>query len=76
MTTSYGSAAFKAHCLQIIDEVAESGQTITVTKRGKPVAQVVPLQVKEPVPVFGWLKGTAQWSDDLLSTDEGWNADL
>ena len=33
---------FKARCLALIDEIAESGETITVTKRGKPVAQLAP----------------------------------
>jgi prevent-host-death family protein len=38
---------FKAECLGLLDEVAASGQPIIVTKRGKPVARVVPL---EPAP--------------------------
>ena len=33
---------FKAKCLGLLDEVEESGGTITVTKRGKPVAVVGP----------------------------------
>ena len=33
---------FKAECLAILDEVQESGESVVVTKRGKPVAQVVP----------------------------------
>lgn len=38
---------FKTHCLSILDEVAESGETVVVTKRGKPVAQVTPLEPPE-----------------------------
>jgi len=34
---------FKAECLQLLDDVAESGETIVVTKRGKPVARILPL---------------------------------
>ena len=34
---------FKAECLQLLDDVAESGETIIVTKRGKPVARLLPL---------------------------------
>ncbi len=35
---------FKARCLALLDEVAESGQPLVVTKHGKPVARVEPLQ--------------------------------
>lgn len=38
---------FKAECLQLLDDVAESGETIVVTKRGKPVARVVSLEPPE-----------------------------
>jgi prevent-host-death family protein len=33
---------FKARCLRLLDEVAESGETLVVTKHGKPVARVEP----------------------------------
>jgi prevent-host-death family protein len=75
MVTFYGSADFKARCLQILDEVASTGQSVVVTKRGKPVARLTAFEVAEPVPAYGYLVGTARWDDDLLSTDETWNAD-
>lgn len=31
---------FKAHCLRLLDEVAETGETLIVTKHGRPVARV------------------------------------
>jgi prevent-host-death family protein len=34
---------FKAKCLSLLDEVARTGGSLVVTKRGKPVARVVPL---------------------------------
>lgn len=34
---------FKARCLALLDDVAESGETITVTKHGRPVARVTPI---------------------------------
>jgi prevent-host-death family protein len=37
------AARFKAECLKLLDEVAVTGETIVVTKRGKPVAKVQPL---------------------------------
>lgn len=33
---------FKARCLRLLDEVAETGETLIVTKRGRPVARVEP----------------------------------
>lgn len=34
---------FKAHCLRLLDEVAETGEALVVTKHGRPVARVEPL---------------------------------
>ena len=45
------AARFKAQCLKLLDEVAETGQTIVVTKRGKPVARLEP--VEEPPSLVG-----------------------
>jgi prevent-host-death family protein len=39
---SIGAAEFKAHCLALLDRVAETGEAIVVTKRGRPVARIVP----------------------------------
>jgi prevent-host-death family protein len=33
---------FKAHCLAVLDEVARTGERVTVLKRGRPMAQIVP----------------------------------
>jgi prevent-host-death family protein len=33
---------FKARCLRLLDEVAETGETLVVTKYGRPVARVEP----------------------------------
>ncbi len=42
---------FKARCLALLDEVAETKETLGVTKRGKPGARVVP--VDEPRSLIG-----------------------
>jgi prevent-host-death family protein len=36
------ASQFKARCLRLLDEVAETGETLTVTKHGRPVARVLP----------------------------------
>jgi prevent-host-death family protein len=38
------AGAFKQGCLRILDEVAESHQEVVITKRGKPVAKLVPVK--------------------------------
>lgn len=37
------ASKFKAQCLALLDDVAETGAEITITKRGRPVARVVPV---------------------------------
>lgn len=75
MDTVYGAADFKAHCLQIIDEVAETGKEIRVTKRGRPLIRILPETAAEPLTAYGFLSGSALIKDDLLETGETWDAD-
>jgi prevent-host-death family protein len=44
---------FKAKCLALLDDVARTGDTIVVTKRGKPVAKVVPIKELESHSLHG-----------------------
>jgi prevent-host-death family protein len=37
------ASQFKARCLALLDEVAESGTELIITKRGEPVARVGPV---------------------------------
>ncbi len=46
-----GAGKFKNECLALLDEVAETGVNLIITKRGRPVAKLVP--VSEPPPVTG-----------------------
>jgi prevent-host-death family protein len=39
---SISASAFKAQCLALMDEVAQTGEAILITKKGKPVAQLIP----------------------------------
>lgn len=65
---------FKAQALQVIGEVAESKESVVVTKRGKPVAEVVPFTEKKPVP--GKLSTALVFEGDIVSPlgDEIWDA--
>jgi len=43
-TKSIPAGAFKQGCLRILDEVAETHGEVVITKRGRPVAKLVPVQ--------------------------------
>ena len=47
---------FKAHCLALLDKVARTRQPLIVTKRGKPVAKVVPTEQRAPEDLLGSVK--------------------
>ncbi|OYW40705.1 MAG: prevent-host-death protein [Hydrogenophilales bacterium 12-61-10] len=66
---------FKAKCLAYLDLVARTRAEITLTKHGRAVARLVPVEAIEPV-VFGRLAGTVQVRADIVhSIDEVWDAD-
>jgi len=74
MRETIGAGEFKAKCLQLLDEVADSREELTITKRGKAVARLVP--VPESGSLFGALKGSVLRAGDLLSPiDEPWELD-
>jgi len=65
---------FKAHCLAIMDEVQAKRQAVVITKRGKPVAKLVPVENKED-DIFGFYKGKITILGDVVSpvfTPEEW----
>lgn len=65
---------FKAKCLKLIDEVAETRKPITITKRGKPVAQVTPVPAKQQS-IVGSMKGSVTILGDIISPlDVEWDA--
>lgn len=65
---------FKARCLQLLDAVAAGGAPLTITKRGRPVARLMPLPA--PGALFGALAGSVREQQDLVAPiGEGWEAD-
>jgi prevent-host-death family protein len=65
MDRKINAAAFKAQCLKLIDEVAETGEPITVTKRGKAKVQIVAVREK-PKTLIGATKGTFKILGDIV----------
>ena len=52
-----GAGEFKTRCLAIMDEVQARREPVVITKRGKPVAKLVPVDMPDGEdPIFGFLK--------------------
>lgn len=72
MSRQVAAAKFKAQCLALLDRVAATGEEIVVTKRGKPVARVLPIE--EPRPLLGSI--TYHVSDEeLMAPLDDWEID-
>jgi prevent-host-death family protein len=66
---------FKAKCLKLLDQVYQQRFQVVITKRGKPVARLVPV-TDEMSDIFGRMKGTVEILGDIVGpTGEVWNAD-
>jgi len=66
---------FKAQCLQLMDQVQQSREEIVITKHGKPVAKLVPVDESEPRSILGYLQGTVEIVGDIVSPlEEEWEA--
>jgi len=62
---------FKARCLALMDEVQARGETIVITKRGKPVAQLVPSETNpagrdDSESIFGFMRGRGMAKGDIV----------
>ncbi len=64
---------FKAKCLALLDEVEESGDTITVTKRGRAVATVGPAKKEPWKSSKGVLEGKVEILGDIVNTNFEWD---
>jgi prevent-host-death family protein len=58
---------FKAKCLALIDEVGKTKQPLRVTRRGKPVAEIVPPTPKQERNLLGFMKGRGKILGDIVS---------
>ena len=71
-STTIPAGKFKAQCLALLDDVAATRRSVIVTKHGKPVAMVVPV---DPPPPVKSLAGSILHEDDIVAPlGENWNA--
>ena len=66
------ASVFKARVLALLDEVAETHSSVVVTKHGRPVARLVPID--RPRPTMGSVSLLADDDEDYFSTGETWHA--
>ncbi len=68
------AGTFKSKCLKLMDDVQKRRIEIVITKRGKPVAKLIPYEEKPPI-LFGFMKGTAKVNGDITAPiNVKWNA--
>ena len=68
------ASEFKAKCLKLMDEVADNGNEIVITKNGRPVSRLVPYREK-PKSLFGIDKGRIKILGDIIEPlDVEWEA--
>lgn len=61
---------FKAKCLALLNDIGEHGGTITITKRGKPLATV------KPARRTAWKSPEGAWAGKVTIVDDLVNIDL
>ncbi|MCX6619246.1 MAG: type II toxin-antitoxin system prevent-host-death family antitoxin [Acidobacteria bacterium] len=66
------ASKFKEQCLSLLDRLDREG--LVITKRGKPVARVVPIG-SGCAHLIGSMKGKLEIKGDILSTGLKWNAE-
>ena len=57
---------FKAKCLQVMDQVCSTRTPVVITKRGKPIAKLVPVEDSRSS-AFDSLKGKIEILGDIVS---------
>ena len=71
------AARFKAECLRLIDQMTRDREPVTITKRGRPVATLRPVETERPASIIGALRGSVlRYEDPFAPSTEpsDWNA--
>lgn len=76
MERTITASEFRATCLKLMDEVAETGDEVVITKNGEPVSRLVPYR-ERPKSLFGCLRDVIEIKGDIMSPLEnewgGWD---
>jgi len=76
MSRRVSVSELKTHCLRIVHEVATRRREVVITKRGKRVARLVPLDDEGADDALERLRGTLLRGEDLSDFETGvtWQA--
>jgi prevent-host-death family protein len=76
---SVPAGQFKDRCLALMDEVAEGGGELLITKHGRPVVRIIPADTpkQSKAIIFGCLNGSVTYNEPNVTAplDEVWDAD-
>ena len=70
---SISVSEFKATCLAVLEDINKQKKRVVITKRGKPIAEVIPFEADhEKIP----LKETVSFIGDIISpvAENDWEA--
>lgn len=65
-TRTMPARVFKTKCLAVIDEVHSKCKPVIITKRGKPLAKLVPINSR-PDDIFGFMRGKVKIIGDIIT---------
>jgi prevent-host-death family protein len=60
------AGSFKTNCLAVMDQVQSKHETVVITKHGKPVAKLVPVNT-ETDEIYNFLEGKGTVVGDVVS---------
>lgn len=63
------AAKAKTHLLELLNDVDALGSEFVITKRGRPMARLVPTEDRNPPSVYGCMKGTFEITGDIVSPE-------
>jgi prevent-host-death family protein len=63
--------AFNSRCLEIIEEIHDSGEPVVITRRGKPVVRIEPMKMQKGN-LIGFMKGKIKIVGDIESPIPDW----
>ncbi|MEO8462382.1 MAG: type II toxin-antitoxin system prevent-host-death family antitoxin [Chloroflexota bacterium] len=69
------ASRFKAECLAVLDQVEDLKISVTITKHGRPIARLVPLEAPSERPLAGSVRLMAHEDSAYYGTDEAWSAE-
>ena len=74
--TTISVSQFKTHALALFGRVADKCEKITITKRGKPIARIIPYEEEHKKPIPGKLSDFVIFEKDIVSPlgPEMWDA--